>query len=169
MLTHDQELKLIKHYRSIYAKVLKRERTLYRQGASVIVEHKYYKTNDFEFIGSRRVVAFSQVGGLDLDVIIEEKQKTSESMGFLDTALQVDFETSDVNEEYNYCGDCGRSDSAPEVIINYVKFSFPKLVSVKKSIKSRIDNMLRDAKFKFVHQAGGKDVRRYLEIIAKVK
>lgn len=169
MLTYDQELKLIKHYRSIYAKILKRERTLYRQGASVVVEHKYYKTNDFEFMDSHRIVYFSQVGDLDLDVIIEEKQKASESMGFLDTALQVDFDVSDINGEYTYCGDGGRSDSAPEVTISYTKFSFPKLSSVKKSIKSHIDNMLRDAKFKFVYQAGGKDVRRYLEIIDKVK
>lgn len=169
MLTHDQELKLIKHYRSLYAKILKRERTLCRQGARVIVEHKYYRTNNFEFMGSHKIVSFSQVGDLDLDVIIEEKQKASESMGFLDTALQVDFDVSDINEEATYCGDCGRSDSAPEVTISYTKFSFPKLSSVKKYIKYRIDNMLRDVKFKFVHQAGGKDVRRYLEIIDKVK
>ena len=169
MLTHDQELKLIKHYRSIYAKILKRERTLYRQGAGVVVKHRYYKTNDFEFMESRRIVSFSQVGDLDLDVIIEEKQKASESMGFLDTTLQVDFDVSDINEKYTYCSDCGRSDSAAEVTISYIKFSFLKLSSVKKSIKSRTDDMLRDAKFKFVHQAGGKDVRRYLEIIDKVK
>lgn len=169
MLTHDQELKLIKHYRSLYAKILKRERTLYSQGAEVIVEHKYYKTNYFVFMDSHKIVSFSQVGDLDLDVIIEEKQKASESMGFLDTALQVDFDVSDINGEYNYCSDCGRSDSAAEVTISYIKFSFPKLSSVKKYIKYRIDNMLRDAKFKFVHQAGGKDVLRYLEIIDKVK
>lgn len=167
MLTHDQETKLIKHYRKLYAKILRDERKLYRQGGEAMANDKRYRHNDYLFITSRNMIIFSDSGDLDLDQIIQQRQHTENLMQFNDALLSVTFEVEDKN---NYTrGDCGRTDSLPCVDVSFVRFGFLPLVNVKKLIVNRINDRIKDAKFKFIYQAKGKDVRRYLEIIDKVK
>lgn len=167
MLTHDQEMKLIKHYRKLYAKILRDERKLYRQGGEVMANDKRYRHNNYFFITSRNMIIFSDSGDLDLDQIIQQRQHTENLMQFNDALLSVTFEVEDKN---NYtCSDCWRSDSVPCVDVSFVRFSFRSLAGVKKLIAGRINDRIKDAKFKFIYQANGKDMRRYLEIIDKVK
>lgn len=167
MLTHDQEMKLVKHYRKLYSKILRDERKLYRLGGEAMANDRRYLHNDYLFITSRTMVVFSDSGDLDLDQIIQQKQYAENLMKFNDALLSVTFDVEDKNS-YT-CSDCGRTDSTPCVNVSFVHFGFLPLINVKRLITSRTNDRIKDARFKFVHQANGNDVGRYLEIIDKVK
>lgn len=170
MLTHDQEMKLVKHYRKLYAKILRDERKLYRLGGEAMANDKRYRHNDYLFITSKPMITFSASGDLDLDRIIEQKQYTENLMQRNDALLSVTFGVEDMYDHNRFsCGDCGRGDTDPSVEISFVRFGFLPLTNVKRLITSRTNDRIKDARFKFIHQANGKDVRRYLEIIEKVK
>ena len=167
MLTHDQEMKLVKHYRKLYAKILRDERKLYRQGGEAMANDKRYRHNDYFFITSRKMIVFNDSGDLDLDQIIEQRQYTENLMQRNDALLSVTFGVED--DDRFSCSDCGRGDTLACVDISFVRFGFLPLTNVKRLITSRTNDRIKDARFKFVHQANGNDVRRYLEIIDKVK
>lgn len=131
---------------------------------------KRYRHKDYFFITSRPMITFSACGDLDLDQIIEQKQSTENLMQRNDALLSVTFGVEDMYDHDHFpCSDCGRSDSSACVDISFVRFGFLPLTNVKRLITSRTNDRIKDARFKFIHQANGKDVRRYLEIINKVK
>ena len=74
------------------------------------------------------------------------------------TGLYVDLNSNLHGEGYF-------SESIPYVEIGYIQYSFKTLDQVKRSICSRIDNVIKDADFKIVHQLNGKDTKRYLTLI----
>ena len=166
MLTAEYEAALVKALRHGRALAIKKERKIFREGVDSILQSKP-RYLSYYHIKSQTMIA-GEFKGVDCDLDEINKCVNSVQLKPYDHNLRVEF---DVEDEYDTgfsnCSDCGRGDTVPVVSIKYDSWSFASFASIKRWNKSSIEQTVRDAKFKFVHQAGGKDVRRYMSWIEK--
>ena len=147
-----QEAKLINHYRNLWAKRLRRERRLYKEGLEAVQKHSYWT---LDFIKSRRITHFSDYGNsIDFDTLQKEVLKARLCAGIHDTIADIELDT---------IAECDSSE--PTIEVFSVRYELSKLSTVKRLICGSIRNIIRDAKFKLERQANGRDAKRYLKII----
>lgn len=161
-----QEQALTQHYRNVWAKMLRKERALFRAGLDAILTSNIKPSWDpFDFIKIEKVVWFTWKGNIPFDDLSEEVNKARNNQGEYDTnadiSLDVNGPDTDRNEFY----------ADPDHIVGTIvsiRYKFSNLKTIKALIHGcSIKNMLSDAKWKLAHQSNGKDAKRYLRIIEK--
>ena len=153
-LTEEQSQALIRHYRAIWAKILKRERKTYREGlVNILLENE---TRDFSFIVKKTKTHLEKSGsGICFDSLRDLVKDLEQNL----LPYQMEPKVS-----FSVVGDYGEEEPCVEVTTD--SYVFKQLNHVKRLIHGcSIDNMLRDASWKLQHQPNSKDAKRYLNII----
>lgn len=161
-LTEQQEKTLIRIMRTRWARVLRKERNIFRNNISEL--HDWYCYGKASFINKEKISCGTIYETIDLVSLNASINSLNQKLLRTDTPpeIELDFDS----EDNSYDGILPDS-VAPFAHIFHYRYSFHSLALCKRRIKSNIENTLRDARFKFTHQYNGKDVRHYLAIIAK--
>lgn len=161
-----QEKALIKYYRRVLARVIKREREIFRKGLDAINamsdwEYKYIKA-------SSECYAFR--GELTPENLLSFRDSIQKTLPRNSTPLKMEVDLED-EKPYDYfgCSDCGRTDQQGFIVFTARIYTLPTLENFKRSVLGSIKNWLSDASFKLVMQPKGKDTKRYLANIEKGK
>lgn len=163
-LTQQQEQALICHLRSSWAKALREKRSLFRQDINSL--HYWYRFGKSDFIKRETVSCKTFYDSLDLASINELVNTIIENALPKDTApeIELDFDSEDNGYDgITYCS------IKPYAHIFHYRYSFVDAKRCKRIIRTRIQDTVNDAKWKFRHQYQGKDVKRYLAAIEAVE
>jgi len=161
-LTKQQETILIRIYRSRWARILVKERKIFRQNVNEL--HNWYRHGSASFISKDKVSCELLYGTLELPALNTVMQNLNQNLLRTDTAPEIELDFDSDNNSY----DAIEYDSIkPFAHIFHYRYSFLNLNLCQRRINSSLANMLRDARFKFAHQYNGKDVRNYLAIIER--
>lgn len=168
-LSTEQEKLLRQALRNNWAKRLRLEREHFRHGPIAVMSLKAHQ--NLNFITRKTETPYSDSGDLNLAEINEAYEDAKKSLGKHDCSLTIEFGADQTESRTGcsgcYCSGCGTYEATVE--ITFQRFKFNALEYCKSYIRNRIGDSVRDARFKFEHQAGGKDVRRYLEMIERVQ
>lgn len=158
ILNENDEQLLVRKLRSQYAKQLLNERNIFKQGAKEIISkgigisinvyrNEYFSSSDLEF-----------------HEINSEYNKATLTVGKFDTPIVVEYDTEPAYD--HHCSDCGScGEYVPSVLIYNLTYKLFPISYIRKYVRNRIKDCIRDANFKFKFQPNGKDVRRYLRMI----
>ena len=165
--TDTIERKLTKHYRSIWAKKLRKERAIYRKGLAEIINNK--PVANYSFIVKEAISHYSSssIEDAELEIPVSEFLTVLNNLeiGPYTTEPKITV-LADTNRDVYYDDFC-HSDLEASIAIMSDQYKFKSLKHVKRLIKGSILNWLHDAKWKLANQPNGKDAKRYQAIIDK--
>lgn len=164
-LTDEQTSAITRAVRARYAREIREDRKIFRQGVAACKANKEKLTH----VEPITVNYWSASGALDFDSIAKNMTSACEYVGKMDEPPRVIFDAQQDPDSHScsgcYCSGCGNY--LPTASVVFTRWRFNSLKDIRGAFRCSLDWAIRDATWKIERQPGGKDATRWLNTIEK--
>lgn len=159
-LTTEMEKALVKGVRKQLAKRLRKERALFKSGLKVLQQKNgcYWFIEDLKITKSITLDDTESFTTL-IDIVNDTKREMTKYCYDFKVNFFSDWEGEGYDIDY----------TDPYADVTYKTYKMKTAKMCKSFCNTHIKMVVRDAKFKLVHQPNGKDTKRFLKIIEIVR